>query len=166
GRIDQARGLARLAQHLRGRVVLYGRRRAGLHTRCAVCSAQTQLVHPPGRREEILLRQHPRRGELRVEDRLEVCAERAVAVGANRTRQEEPVAEGDLLLQERAERTALIRRLVRELDRARIDRDGAGREVASRGTVAVEDVLVVLIAEDRSALEFVLERARGRRRGV
>jgi hypothetical protein len=75
-----------------------------------------ELIEDVAQREELLLGDHPGRRELRVEDGLEVGAERAVPVGAQRARQEEPVAEGNVLLDEAAQRAALGRGLIRIRD--------------------------------------------------
>ena len=122
-----------------------------------------------GLREERLVGDDPRRRELRVEDRLEVGAERAVAVGADGAGDEQSVAEREVLLDEAAERAALGRRLVGRSVRRLRDWSCRPAEERARRAVAVEDVAVVLHAGGRLRLDDVgqpLRRGRRRRRRV
>src|SRR5690606_5370898 len=109
-----------------------------------VRGAEAKLVDPAGVAEEGLLGNDPRCRELRVEHRLEVRTERAVAVGAHGTREEQAVTECEALLDVRAERAALGGSVVRQALCARGDGGSTRRQLTARGVRGAEDVAVEL----------------------
>src|SRR4030095_2310519 len=67
-------------------------------------AAEPERIDPADLREEALVADDPARRELGVPDALEIRAERAVLVRADRGSQEQPVMQRDRLLEEEPER--------------------------------------------------------------
>src|SRR5262249_3060160 len=138
-------------------------RTARLDARCAVRAAEPQLVQEVDVREEALVGDDVRDARLRIKDALELCAERAVLIRADRANEAEAVTEGGLLLRVNTE--GLVHRLKRVasgLHRRLPDRLSARRQIRSGRVHAV--VLDVRIVEAEGRLE--IRRRRGLPGGI
>src|SRR5688572_15474977 len=118
------RRLILIADH--GREGTRGVERARLLARRTPGRAQPQLIRE-AERPERLLRDHPRRRQLRVDRRVELGAERTVVIAAHCGREKCAVAPADLLLHVDADRRIFGKRLGAAPRRATRDRGDRNR---------------------------------------
>ena len=147
---DRDRRHVAAVQGDRDRVVeMEGVERARGAARLAPRGPDPQAVQPTHAREERLLRDHPRAGQLRVENVAEFCAEGRILVRPHRSRQIEPIADSDHLLDVGAEGHEGRRRVADRGHDHSAESAGAGDDLPPRRLHLLKGVLEVLHAEGR-----------------